>query len=117
MIHAFEAYNLKRFRSPGVSYPLEGTQVALIVESGGKRVYQTGDSNYLPSMNALRDITLALLLILGLALMDVDKAVEATLGIEPEMLMPMHWRNSDPKEFKAKVEARSELKIIMMKAG
>jgi len=54
---------------------------------------------------------------MGRAVMDVDEAVEAAIGIGPEMVMPMHWRDSDPEEFKAKVEARSDLKVILMQAG
>lgn len=116
-VHAVEAYNFKRFRSPGVPYHPEGTQVAFIVESEGKRVYHAGDSDYLPSMNELGDITLALLPIMGRAVMDVDEAVDAAIGIRPEMVMPVHWRDSDPEEFKAKVEARSDLKVVLMQAG
>ncbi len=117
VIHAVEAYNFKRFRSPGVPYHPEGTQVAFIVESEGKRVYHVGDSDYLPSMNELGDITLALIPIMGRATMDVDEAVEAAIGIAPEMAIPVHWRDSDPEEFRAKVEARSDLKVVLMQAG
>jgi L-ascorbate metabolism protein UlaG (beta-lactamase superfamily) len=117
VIRAVEAYNFKRFRSPGVPYHPEGTQVAFIVESEGKRVYHVGDSDYLPSMNELEDITIALLPIMGRAVMDVDEAVEAAIGIAPEMAIPVHWRGSDPEEFKAKVEARSDLKVVLMKEG
>lgn len=116
-VHAVEAYNTTRFRSPGVPYHPEGTQVGFIVESEGKRVYHAGDSDYLPSMNELGGITLALLPIMGRAVMDVDEAVEAAIGIAPEMVMPMHWRDSDPMEFKKKVEARSGLKVVVMKEG
>jgi len=49
--------------------------------------------------------------------MDVDEAVEAAIGIAPEMVIPMHWRDSDPMEFKKKVEARSGLKVVVMKEG
>ena len=117
VIHAVEAYNFKRFRSPGVPYHPVGIQVAFIVESEGKRVYHVGDSDYLPSMNELGNITLALIPIMGRATMDVDEAVEAAIGIAPEMAVPVHWKDSDPEEFKAKVEARSTLKVIRMKDG
>jgi L-ascorbate metabolism protein UlaG (beta-lactamase superfamily) len=116
-VHAVEAYNYKRFRSPGVPFHPEGTQIGFIVESEGKRIYHAGDSDYLPSMNDLEDVTLALLPIMGRAVMDVDEAVEAAIGIAPEMVMPMHWRSSDPEEFKRKVEARSELKVVLMEEG
>ena len=116
-VHAVEAYNYKRFRSPGVPYHPEGTQIGFIVEAEGKRIYHTGDSDYLPSMRELGGITLALLPIMGRAVMDVDEAVEAAIGIGPEMAMPMHWRESDPMEFKEKVETKSDLKVIVINEG
>lgn len=116
-IHAVEAYNFKRFRSSGMPFHPEGTQIGFIVESEGKRIYHAGDTDYLPSMRELGKITLALLPIMGRAVMDVDEAVEAAIGIEPEMVMPMHRRDSDPMEFKEKVEAGSDLKVIVMKEG
>jgi L-ascorbate metabolism protein UlaG (beta-lactamase superfamily) len=116
-VHAVEAYNYKRFRSPGVPFHPQGTQIGFIIESEGKRIYHAGDSDHLPSMDELEDITLALLLIMGRAVMDIDEAVEAAIGIEPEMVMPMHWRSSDPQEFKRKVEARTDLKVVLMEEG
>jgi L-ascorbate metabolism protein UlaG (beta-lactamase superfamily) len=116
-VHAVEAYNYKRFRSPGVPFHPQGTQIGFIIESEGKRIYHAGDSDHLPSMDELEDITLALLLIMGRAVMDIDEAVEAAIGIEPEMVMPMHWRSSDHQEFKRKVEARTDLKVVLMEEG
>jgi len=116
-VHAVEAYNFRRFRSPGVPYHPEGTQVGFILESEGKRIYHAGDSDHLPSMNELQGVTLALLPIMGRATMDVDEAVEAALAISPEMAMPMHRRDSDPAEFKRKVESRSDIKVVVMSEG
>lgn len=117
VIHAVESYNFKRFRPSGVPYHPKGTQIGFIVESEGKRVYHAGDSDFIPSMKELGEITLALLPIMGRAVMDVDEAVDAAIGIEPEMVMPIHWRDADPMEFKEKVKARSDLKVIVIKAG
>ena len=116
-VHAVEAYNFKRFKSSGVPYHPKGTQIGFIVESEGKRIYHAGDSDYLPSMNEMGEITLALLPIHGQSVMDIDEAVEAAIGIDPEMVMPMHCGDSDPMEFKEKVESRSDLKVIVMKEG
>jgi L-ascorbate metabolism protein UlaG (beta-lactamase superfamily) len=116
-IYAVEAYNTKRFRSPGVPYHPKGTGVGFIVESEGKKIYHAGDTDYLPSMNELECITLALLPIMGRAVMDVNEAVDAAIGIRPKMVMPMHWMDSDPQEFKEKVESRSDLKVIVKEEG
>ena len=116
-IYAVEAYNTKRFRSPGVPYHPKGLGVGFIVESEGKKIYHAGDTDYLPSMKELRCITLALLPIMGGAVMDVDEAVDAAIGIGPKMVMPMHWKDSDPQEFKEKVDARSDINVIVMEDG
>jgi len=116
-VHAVEAYNFRRFRSPGVPYHPEGTQVGFILESEGKRIYHAGDSDHLPSMKELQGVNLALLPIMGRATMDVDEAVEAALAIHPEMAMPMHRKDSDPAEFKRKVESRSDIKVVVMSEG
>lgn len=116
-IHAVEAYNYKRFRSPGVPFHPKGTQVGFIVESEEKRVYHAGDSDYLDSMKNLSDVTLALLPIMGRAVMDVDEAAEAAIAIRPKIAMPMHRRDSDPMEFKKKVESKSDIRVIIMREG
>ena len=116
-IRAVEAYNFKRFRSPGVPFHPQGTQVGFIVELEGKRIYHAGDSDYLPSMNNLKGITLSLLPIMGRATMDVDEAVDAALAIGPEMVMPMHRRDSDPMDFKRKVESRSGIRVVVTSEG
>ena len=116
-ITAVESYNIKRFRSPGVLYHPINTQVGFIVEAEGKRVYHAGDTDFLPFMKNMGNIDVALLPIMGRATMDVDEAVEATIGIQPETVMPMHHRDSDPMEFKDKVEKRTDIKVIVMKEG
>lgn len=116
-IHAVEAYNYKRFRSPGVPYHPEGTQVGFIVESEGKKVYHLGDSDLLPSMEGLEGITIALIPTMGRAVMDLDEAVEAAIAIGPETAMPLHRRDTDPMEFKEKVESRSDVLVLVMDEG
>jgi L-ascorbate metabolism protein UlaG (beta-lactamase superfamily) len=116
-VYAVEAYNFKRFRSPGVPYHPKGTQIGFIVESEGKRVYHVGDSDYLPSMDEHGDISIAFLPIMGRATMDVDEAADAAIGIDPEMAMPVHWRGSDPMEFKERVESRSDIKVVVLQEG
>ena len=116
-VHAVEAYNLNKFRSPGVPYHPQGTQVGFVLESEEKKVYHAGDTDFLPSMKELEGITLALVPVGGTYTMDIDEAVEAILAIRPEMVVPMHQRESGLKVFKEKVESQSEIKVIEMTEG
>ncbi len=116
-VHAVEAYNLKRFRSPGIPYHPKGTQVGFVLESEGKRVYHAGDTDLIPNMSELKSITLALLPIGGTYTMDLEEGVEAVLTIRPEMVMPIHRRESDIPGFKERVERRSGIKVLATNEG
>jgi L-ascorbate metabolism protein UlaG (beta-lactamase superfamily) len=116
-IEAVEAYNVKRFRSPGVPFHPQGTQIGFVIEAEGKRVYHAADTDYLQSMKGLKNIDLALLPIMGRAMMDIDEAVEATIIINPKIVIPMHRRGMNAQEFKAKVEARSGVKVLAIEPG
>ena len=49
--------------------------------------------------------------------MDNPEAAEAALAIKPEFVVPMHRWNTNPNEFKKDVEAKSKIKVIILKPG
>jgi L-ascorbate metabolism protein UlaG (beta-lactamase superfamily) len=116
-VEAVEAYNFKRFRDTGVPYHPRGTGLGFVLEADGKRVYHAGDTDFIPSMRELEDIDVAMLPIMGRAMMDLDEAVEAAVAISPRIAIPMHRRGASAKEFKEKVEARSGVKVLAIEPG
>ena len=62
-------------------------------------------------------IDVALLPIGGTFTMDIQEAVEAAIAIKPKVVIPMHNFKADPQEFKDKVEARSDIKVVPLKIG
>jgi len=116
-IEAVEAYNYKRFRDSGVPYHPQGTGLGFVIEADGKRVYHAGDTDFIPSMEELRGIDVALLPIMGRAVMDLDEAVEAAVAIKPKVAIPMHRRGMSAEEFKEKVEARSGVRVMAIDPG
>jgi L-ascorbate metabolism protein UlaG (beta-lactamase superfamily) len=116
-VEAVEAYNFKRFRSPGVPYHPKGIGVGFVIEADGKRVYHVGDSDLIPEMEALKNVDVALLPIMGRAVMDLDEAVEAAIAINPKVAVPVHRRGMSAEEFKEKVEARSDIKALAFEPG
>jgi L-ascorbate metabolism protein UlaG (beta-lactamase superfamily) len=116
-VEAVEAYNFKRFRSPGVPYHPQGIGIGFVIEADGKRVYHVGDSDLIPEMEALKNIDVALLPIMGRAVMDLDEGVEAAIAIEPKVAVPVHRRWISAEEFKEKVEARSDIKVLAIEPG
>ncbi|UCH02730.1 MAG: MBL fold metallo-hydrolase [Candidatus Bathyarchaeota archaeon] len=116
-VEAVEAYNYKRFRSPGVPFHPKGTQIGFILSAQGKQIYHAGDTDFIPEMTELNDIDVALLPIMGRATMDLEEAVEAAVAIHPKIAIPMHRRDASAEEFKEKVETQSNVKVLAIKEG
>jgi len=117
-VEAVEAYNDKRFRSPGVPFHAKGFGVGYVLTIGEKTIYFAGDSDFIPEMRNLKNIYLALLPTGDTYTMDNKDAAEATLAINPKIVMSMHRWNTDPNEFKKAVEAKSsQIKVVLLQPG
>lgn len=118
IVKAVQAYNYKRFRSPGIPYHPRGLGVGYLITAEGKTLYHAGDTDFIPEMRALKNVDLALLPSGGTYTMDNPEAAEAALAINPKMVVPMHRWDTDPTEFKIAVEAESQnIKVVVMKPG
>jgi len=90
-VEAVPAYNVNKFRSPGVPFhPKEAGHVGFVVTVEGKRIYHAGDTDCIPEMTDLRDIDIALLPVSGTYVMTAEEAVEAAQAIQPAVAIPMH---------------------------
>lgn len=91
-IAVMPAYNINKFRSPGVPFhPKEDGKVGFIIEIDGVRIYHAGDTDGIPEMGNLRNIDVALLPISGIYVMTVEEAVAAAEVIKPKLVVPMHY--------------------------
>jgi L-ascorbate metabolism protein UlaG (beta-lactamase superfamily) len=112
-IRAVPAYNLSKPFHP------KGAGVGFIIESEGKKVYHTGDSDFVPEMNSLKGLTVVLVPIGGTYTMGIDKAAEAVLAMKPKFAIPMHYNfleglRANAGEFKEKVESKGETKVEIL---
>jgi L-ascorbate metabolism protein UlaG (beta-lactamase superfamily) len=90
-IEAVPAYNVNKFRSPGVPFhPKEAGHVGYIVTLNGVRIYFAGDTDRIPEMKTLR-CDVALLPVSGTYVMTVEEAAEAARDIGPQVVVPMHF--------------------------
>jgi L-ascorbate metabolism protein UlaG (beta-lactamase superfamily) len=90
-IEAVRAYNVNKFRSPGVPFhPREADHVGYIVTVAGLRLYFAGDTDHIPEMAEI-DCDVALLPVSGTYVMTVEEAVEAARAISPQIVVPMHY--------------------------
>jgi L-ascorbate metabolism protein UlaG (beta-lactamase superfamily) len=116
-VRAVEAYNYKRFRSPGNPYHPKGFGVGYLITIEGKTVYHSGDTDFIPEMRQFEDIDVALLPSGGTYTMDNEEAALAAIAINPKVVIPMHRWDTNPEELKKRVEANSKIKVLLLKEG
>lgn len=116
-IEAVEAYNIRRFRSPGHPFHPKGLGVGYLIKAEGKTVYHVGDSDFIPEMKDLKGIDVLLIPSGGTYTMDNSEAAEATIAIHPKVAIPMHIWDTNPGEFTKKVESQSDIKVVTLRPG
>jgi len=90
-IETVPAYNVNKFRSPGVPFhPKESGHVGFILTVGELRIYHAGDTDVIPEMDDI-ETDVALLPVGGTYTMTADEAAEAANRIKPKLAIPMHW--------------------------
>jgi L-ascorbate metabolism protein UlaG (beta-lactamase superfamily) len=116
-VRAVEAYNIPSEDSGKLWHP-KGEGVGYILTIQGETIYHAGDTDFIPEMNAMGKIGVALLPIGDNRFtMNVDEAIEAALAISPRIAIPMHILDENPDIFKEKVESRSHTKVVVLKPG
>ncbi len=116
-VEAVEAYNAKRFRSPGNPFHPKGFGVGYLVRADGKTIYHTGDTEDIPELRKLSGIDLMLCATGGTYTMDNEEAADLTIAIKPKVAIPMHIWDTDPNVYKRKVEAAGATKVRILKPG
>ncbi|MEJ2242466.1 MAG: MBL fold metallo-hydrolase [Candidatus Bathyarchaeota archaeon] len=115
-VQAVEAYNVKRFRSPGEPFHPKGLGVGYLITIKDKTIYHAGDTDFIPEMKKLKNkVNVALLPSGDTYTMDNEEAAEAALAISPEIVVPMHRWNSNSEMFKKKIESKSKIKVVILK--
>ena len=114
---AVHAYNVKRFRSPGVPFHPKGFGVGYVLIIDGKSIYHTGDTDLIPEMKELKGVDIAILPTGDTYTMDNTEAAEAVVIINPKIVIPMHRWDTDPEEFRKRVEAVSKVMVKILKEG
>lgn len=90
-IQAVPAYNIDKFRSPGVPFHSKKSQhVGYVLTLENVRFYHTGDSDHIPEMAEIA-CDVALLPVSGKYVMTADEAVAAARDLQPQIAVPMHY--------------------------
>ncbi len=108
-VEAVPAYNLTKFRSPGMPFhPKPSEHNGYIVTVGGERVYHSGDTDHIPEMSGIL-CDVALLPVSGKYVMTAEEAVEAAGAIRPRVAVPMHY--GDPEVVGTQADAERFKKL------
>jgi L-ascorbate metabolism protein UlaG (beta-lactamase superfamily) len=90
-IEAVPAYNVSKFRSPGVPFHAKDAgHLGYVVTVNGVRLYFAGDTDRIAEMATIR-CDVALLPVSGTYVMTVEEAAEAARDIGPQIVVPMHF--------------------------
>jgi L-ascorbate metabolism protein UlaG (beta-lactamase superfamily) len=105
VVSAVPAYNVSKFRSPGVVFhPAADGKVGYVVEMDGRRIYHAGDTDAIPEMAQI-DVDVALVPVSGTFVMTAEEAAEACRTLHTKVAVPMHYgvvagSASDAQRFK-----------------
>jgi L-ascorbate metabolism protein UlaG (beta-lactamase superfamily) len=112
---AVPAYNVNKFRAPGVVFhPREYGGVGYVIEIDGVRFYHPGDTDFIEEMKGLGKIDVAFMPVSGTYVMTAEEAISAVDVIKPELAIPMHYgeivgSEKDAYYFKSKASCRVEI--------
>ncbi|MCS7132222.1 MAG: MBL fold metallo-hydrolase [Nitrososphaeria archaeon] len=114
-VETIPAYNINKFRAPGVVYhPKVQEGVGYILEVGGLRIYHAGDTDFTPEMRSLK-VDVALVPVSGTFVMTAEEAAKAVNTFKPKVAIPMHFGaivgdKSDAENFKK----LSEVDVVIL---
>ena len=97
-IEAVPAYNIKHERSAGNPYHPKGSGNGYVLTFGDVMVYVAGDTEDIPEMKELKDITVAFLPMNLPYTMTPEMAAEAARMFRPRILYPYHYGDTDPRK-------------------
>ncbi len=112
-ITSIDAYNIKS--GFFVPHPRSAMDVGYIIKSGDVQIYHTGDTDFIPCMLQLENISLVLTPIDGGNLtMTTEKAAKFINNLKPQFVVPMHYNiGTDAiEEFKELVN--NDTQVIIM---
>ncbi|NPV01216.1 MAG: MBL fold metallo-hydrolase [Brevinematales bacterium] len=97
-----------------VSHPKESQQAGYILTFGKVRIYTMGDTEFIPEMKSITNITVALTPIFFC--MDIPEAADAVNTIKPKFAVPTHYvlGETNAQKFAELVDKGIEVKTLTM---
>lgn len=91
-VRAVPAYNVAKFRSPGVPYhPKSEAHVGFVIEADDMSFYFAADTDVIPEMEEIGPVDYAFLPVGGTFVMTPEEAAEAARLVRPSVAIPIHY--------------------------
>ncbi|HDQ26455.1 MAG TPA: MBL fold metallo-hydrolase [bacterium] len=108
-IEAVAAYNINKD-----FHGIDTDKAGYLIDFGGFRYYHAGDTDFIPEMNTLKNVNVALLPVGGTYTMNAAEAAQAAAVIGADVSVPMHWgtiigARKDAEEFKRILGDKAEI--------
>ena len=110
-IEAVPAYNTTAGRD---MYHPKGRDNGYIITLGGSRIYIPGDCEDMPEMKEYKDIDVAFLPVNQPYTMTVEQAIRAAKTINPKILYPIHYSDTDLSGLSVLKDDGIEVRIFKM---
>lgn len=110
-IEAVPAYNILHKRENGQPFHPKGNGNGYVLTFGDARVYVAGDTEDIPEMKNLRDITCAFLPMNLPFTMTPEMVADAAEEMRPAILYPYHYGDTDPTRLIALLADQPEIEV------
>jgi len=107
-IEAIPAYNTTEGRD--LFHP-KGRDNGYILSFGTEKVYIAGDTEDIPEMKSLKDITIAFLPMNQPYTMTPEQVAEAARAFRPKVLYPYHYSDTDPERLKVLLKNELDIEV------
>jgi L-ascorbate metabolism protein UlaG (beta-lactamase superfamily) len=111
-IRVINAYNTETGSSTRKQHK-KGKGVGYVLTIDSLTVYHAGDTDLIPDMKELGNVDIAFIPIGGKFTMDIDEAINTTLAIGPQIVIPIHHLEQSPEIFSFKLLKKSKVKCII----
>jgi L-ascorbate metabolism protein UlaG (beta-lactamase superfamily) len=98
-IEAVPMYNLKLGSGPGKPFHHKGIGNGYILSFGDTRVYFSGDTECIPEMKALKNISVAFVAMNPPRTMPATEAAACVDAFRPKIVYPYHYRGQKTQDF------------------
>ena len=114
-IEAVPMYNLKLGSGPGKPYHHKGIGNGYILSFGDTHVYFSGDTECVPEMRALKNISIAFVAMNPPRTMPPVEAAACVAAFQPKIVYPYHYRGQNTQEFADALKSSPGVEVRLRK--